>query len=291
MTTVTLVGYACRLRCVVNKSAFSHVTTLAPASWTDPGVTFGAHYRGPRTVPSGLRYCENFVDASEEADLLRVLDGEGAQWQRHIRRAQQFFGLVYYQTSQHIPELQPTADSPVSEQYGRDLGELPAWLLPRVLSTGIYREGVNQVQANEYLADSGIGVHVEDPAAGPAFATLSLLQPVQLTLSSARNGRPLPKDERDREDCVKVLLEPRSFLVLQGESRESFAHAIRQSRLVHLRDGGVLRRDASYRRVSLTFRGIVEQQRSSQRLDMPSGYKTYSVPSASPANSMPAKSE
>jgi len=291
MTAATLVGCAYRTRGVVVKNAFAQVQSLAPASWTEPSVTFGAHFQGPRSVPSGLQYCANFISASEEADLLRVLDGEGGQWQRHIRRAQQFFGLVYYQTSQHIPELQPTVDSPASKQYGRALGELPAWLLPRVHGTGIYQEGVNQVQANEYLADSGIGVHVEDPAAGPAFATLSLLQPVQLTLSRARNGRPLPREERDREDCFKVLLEPRSFLVLQGESREDFAHAIRQSRLVQLRDGGVLRRDPSYRRVSMTFRSIVEQQRSSQRMDLPSGYKTYTVPSARPASVAIAESE
>merc|ERR1719195_827145 len=220
MAAAVLVGCSRRSRGMVARSAFSHVTSLAPISWTEPAVTFGSRFRGPHELPSGLQYCPNFIDVSEETDLLHVLDGRGAQWQRHIRRAQQFFGLVYYQTSQHVPELQPTADAPASEQYGRALGELPAWLLPRVVSTGIYREGVNQVQANEYLADSGIGVHVEDPAAGPAFATLSLLQPVQLTLSRARNGRPVPKEDRDREDCIKVLLEPRSFLVLQGESRE-----------------------------------------------------------------------
>ena len=39
------------------------------------------------------------------------------------------------------------------------------------------------------------------------------------------------------EDCIKILLEPRSLLVLQGSSRYEFAHAIRMSKLVALRDG------------------------------------------------------
>lgn len=61
--------------------------------------------------------------------------------------------------------------------------------------------------ANEYLEDSGIGSHVEDPAAGPTILTLSLLQPVQLTLQRAFNGRPRHRDVREAEDCV-----PRSCL-------------------------------------------------------------------------------
>ena len=33
------------------------------------------------------------------------------------------------------------------------------------------------------------------------------------------------------QDCIKVLLEPRSLFVLEGESRHDFTHAIRQSML------------------------------------------------------------
>lgn len=231
--------------------------TLTRLAWSAPVMTFGDSFQGVREAPPGLRYCRDFVTVGEEAELLKVLDGQGASWMCHIRRAQQFFGLIYYQTSQSVPELQPTGDSSTSAQQGRPMSDLPPWLLHRVLDTGIYLAdpGINQVQANEYLEDSGIGLHVEDPAAGPAFATLSLLEPVQMTLSRAIDGRPVPRDGRDREDCAKVLLEPRSLLVLQGDSRYGFAHAIRQSRLVHLRDGGILRRSTGYRRISLTFRG------------------------------------
>lgn len=266
---------------------FSTVCGLGPAagavfapSWTVPIVSFGERYQGPLEVPEGLRYCTDFVTAAEEEELLSVIDGPGSRWMRYIRRAQQFFGLVYYQTSQAVPELQPTAESPSEAQLGRQLEDLPSWLLPRIYSTQVHAEGadINQVQANEYLEDSGIGLHVEDPAAGPAFTTLSLLQPVQMTLQRAKNGRPLHRDERHREDCVKVLLEPRSLLVLSGSSRSEYAHAIRQSKLVRLREGGVLRRDAGYRRVSLTFRAILTEQRSVQRADMPDGYKSFQLP-------------
>jgi len=225
----------------------------------------------------GLRYCTDFISPEEEAEVLQVLDGPGASWMRKIRRAQQFFGLIYYQTSQAVPELQPSS-SDVESQEGRSLTELPEWLLPRVRSMGLFGEGgINQVLANEYLEDSGIGSHVEDPAAGPTIVTLSLLQPVQLTLQAAENGRPRHRNTRDPEDYVKILLEPLSLLVLEGPSRLNFTHAIRQSRRVPLRDGSVLRRTKHFRRVSLTFRGILSEQRSAHRSDFPEGYQTYSV--------------
>jgi len=251
------------------------------AAWAAPVLEFGRTFKGPQEAPAGLRYWPDFVTPAEEAELQRVVDGEGSAWVRHIRRAQQFFGLVYYQTSQSVPALQPTAESDQRTQRGRALQDLPAWLLRRVLDTGVFESGagtVNQVQANEYLDASGIGVHVEDPAAGPSLATLSLREPVQMTLSRAVDGRPQPRDTRDREDYVKILLEPRSLLVMQGESRYGFAHAIRQSRLVPLRGGEVFRRGRDYRRVSLTFRGILEDERTAERQDMPEGYVPFTLP-------------
>ncbi|CAL1155661.1 unnamed protein product [Cladocopium goreaui] len=245
---------------------------------------FGSRLQGPKQVPAGLRYCTNFITREEESEVLQVLDGPGAAWMRKIRRAQQFFGVVYYQTSQAVPELQPTTSSSQEAQEGRSLNELPEWLLPRVRSLGLFSQpgqGINQVLANEYLEDSGIGSHVEDPAAGPTIVTLSLLQPVQLTLQAAENGRPRHRDARDPEDYVKILLEPLSLLVLEGPSRLNFTHAIRQSKRVPLRDGRVLRREKNFRRVSLTFRGIVSDRRSATRSDFPEGYQTYSVRGAS----------
>eukprot|EP00931_Biecheleriopsis_adriatica_P114951 TRINITY_DN90817_c0_g1_i1.p1 TRINITY_DN90817_c0_g1~~TRINITY_DN90817_c0_g1_i1.p1 ORF type:complete len:311 (-),score=52.23 TRINITY_DN90817_c0_g1_i1:22-903(-) len=279
-----------RPRACSRMSAFHAIAAFATLgvrrwAWSAPVVSYGKRLRGTQEVPEGLRYCVDFVSPAEESELLQIMDNDSS-WMRQIRRAQQFFGLVYYQTSQDIPELQPTADSPASAQHGRPLSELPSWLLPRLLSLGLFQEpgesGINQVQANEYLEVSGIGTHVEDPAAGPTLATLSLLEPIQLTLQKAIDGKPVHKDARDPEDCIKFLLEPRSLLVLQGPSRYEFSHAIRQSKLVPLRDGSTLRRGCDYRRVSLTFRGILADERSSSRMDTPEGYHAYEVPRVPP---------
>jgi len=241
-------------------------------------LEFGSHFHGPNVCPAGLSYCEDFITAEEEVELLETIDGKGSAWKRHIRRAQQFFGLVYYQTSHKVPQLQPTGADLMEAQRGRPLDEMPEWLLQRVLQLGVFQgDSLNQVLANEYLENAGIGLHVEDPAAGDVVVTLSLISPVQFTLQRAVDGKPQHKTVRNKEDCVKILLEPRSLLILSGESRHGYAHCIRQSRLVPLRDGEVLRRSDDYRRVSLTFRSIVEEKRTANRQDAPEGFVAYKV--------------
>ncbi|CAE7603021.1 unnamed protein product [Symbiodinium natans] len=51
------------------------------------------------------------------------------------------------------------------------------------------------------------------------------------------------------------------FKAAPGESRYEYRHGIRRSKLVQLADGQVLRRDEGYRRVSLTFRELLESRR------------------------------
>eukprot|EP00931_Biecheleriopsis_adriatica_P118751 TRINITY_DN94079_c0_g1_i1.p1 TRINITY_DN94079_c0_g1~~TRINITY_DN94079_c0_g1_i1.p1 ORF type:complete len:311 (-),score=50.69 TRINITY_DN94079_c0_g1_i1:124-1056(-) len=244
------------------KSLTSVPVTRAPPDileWSRPTASYGRRFKLGSNLPEGLRYCRDFITSAEEAEL-DILLNQGP-WVRHIKsRAQQFFGLVYYHTTHNVPALQPEN---VIAQQGRPFSDLPPWLLQRVLSTGAFpREGeVNQVAANEYLQNAGISSHVEDPTAfGPNLATLSLLSPVQLTLTPAEeelHGR----DGQDHGNWVKILLEPCSLLLLQGDSRYGYRHGIRRSKRVHLADGKSLRRDDSYRRVSLTFRELLSTRR------------------------------
>ena len=228
-------------------------------AWSDPVVDVGPNH-GP-SLPEGLRYIRDFVTCSEEAELVAAMD-EG-EWLTHLIRAQQFFGLVYYQTRHHMASLQPAS---TEMQQGRALTDLPSWLLPRLVDTGVFLTGeLNQVAANRYTGTTGIAAHVEDPTSfGPNLATLSLLQPVQMTLSVAsevKNSKEAPGDGVDHGNWVKVLLEPRSLLVLQGQSRYAYRHGIRRSRLVRLRDGTEMKRGSDYCRISLTFRQLLETRR------------------------------
>ena len=60
-------------------------------------------------------------------------------------------------------------------QEGRPMGDLPPWLLPRLVSTGVFSEAeINQVAANRYTGTTGIAAHVEDPL---SFGTLAFERP------------------------------------------------------------------------------------------------------------------
>ncbi|CAE7376014.1 unnamed protein product, partial [Symbiodinium necroappetens] len=183
--------------------------------WSQPSAVYGHRFKLSQKLPQGLRYCADFISEAEERELDQLLST--GPWLRHIKsRAQQFFGLVYYQTTQQLPALQPSELSAQNE--ARSMEDLPEWLMQRVLATGAFpREGeINQVAANEYLDRAGISSHVEEPTAfGRNLGTLSMLSPVQMTLTPAEedlHGR----DGLDHGNWVKILLEPRSFLLLQG---------------------------------------------------------------------------
>lgn len=46
-------------------------------AWSRPVAAFGRRWAGPKEVPQGLMYHPNFVTASEEQELLQVIDGPG----------------------------------------------------------------------------------------------------------------------------------------------------------------------------------------------------------------------
>ena len=241
-----------------SKDACRQINSMAEWTWSLPSLEIGPKHAN--CLPEGLRYADNFISEAEELELVRVL---GDHWLDNLIRAQQFFGLVYYQTTHDVAALQPAERE---RQLGRPMRDLPEWLFCRLVSTGVFSEAeINQVAANRYMGTGGIAAHVEDPVSfGPNLATLSLLQPVQMTLSVAtevKNSRDEPGDGVDHGNWVKVLLEPRSLLVLQGQSRYDYRHGIRRSRLVRLRDGTDLKRLPDYCRVSLTFRHLLDTRR------------------------------
>jgi len=229
------------------------------AAWSGPSVRFGLNFRDAHHIPKGVRYQHEFVTSEEETELVGAVDA--GLWLGHLKsRAQQFFGLVYYQTTHDLPSLQPVSET---GQRGRSLDELPPWLLLRIRDTGVFSGlgNINQVAANEYLECSGIGAHVEDPISfGANLATLSLLSPVEITLTPVEQQHQSSTGV-DHGNWVKILLEPRSLFILQDDSRYKFTHGIRRSKIVTLSDGTPFRRGPDYRRISLTFRELLDTRR------------------------------
>lgn len=254
-------------------------TGLSPAGCL-PHAVFGSNFVGG--LPEGLQYWPEFITPEEESALVVMLDA--GDWLTHLlSRKQQFFGLVYYHTMHDVDALQPGDDRAKS---GQPMEMLPPWLLPRVRKTGAFSQPdspINQVAANNYTGTNGISPHVEDPECfGPNLATLSLISPTQMALTRAPM-EPVARDQdrvkgadagdkhparrgngEDDGDWIKILLEPRSLMVMRGESRYAFKHGIRRSRLVELRDGSTVKRDSCYRRISFTFRELLASRRQLQ---------------------------
>ena len=182
---------------------------------------------------------------------------------------QQFYGEVYYHTTGQNALVQPldskaenTLDISVfdwirekleSEQWRRHcFGDLPY---------------PTQVLVNEYNGLDGISSHFEDEQSfGDIIVTISLLSPTLMSMQ---------RPEQHNNDCMellertKVLLEPRSLLVMAGAARFEWRHGISKTAVqVPMPDGGMCRRDDPvYRRISLTIRHLREGRRRTDRHD------------------------
>lgn len=178
----------------------------------------------------GLKYAQEFISALDETALLAAVDAEA--WLSDLKRRVQHYGYRYdYKARKVDPSLY--------------LGSLPNWIHPlaaRLVSGGHMTTAPDQVIVNEYLPGQGISSHVDCvPCFGPVLCSLSLGSHCMMDLECVENG-----------ENLSLLLEPRSLLVLSGDARYKWRHAI-PGRKTDKFSGQVFRRG---RRVSLTFRTV-----------------------------------
>lgn len=198
--------------------------TIASMSSAGPGSA------SPTTeaVP-GLRLLQSFIDAGEERRLLDAIDA--APWRADLRRRVQHYGWRYDYKARAVDETMR-------------LGPLPDWatgLSRRLVGEGLVERTPDQLIVNEYQPGQGIAKHVDCvPCFGKTVLSLSLGGGCVMILAGP-NGR--------RRELV---LAPRSLLVLGGEARIRWSHAIpaRKSDVIE----GV--RVPRARRISLTFRTV-----------------------------------
>jgi alkylated DNA repair dioxygenase AlkB len=119
---------------------------------------------------------------------------------------------------------------------------LPPFVQPlaeRLVIDGYFAKQPDQAIVNEYEPGQGISHHVDCvPCFGETIASLSLGSRCEMEL------------RRDGAGDQHLLLEPGSLLVLSGEARHDWSHAIRARKSDH----GIART----RRVSITFRTILK---------------------------------
>ena len=178
--------------------------------------------------PDGLTYLEDYI-LEDEADRL-VQEIDAAPWRTDLKRRVQHYGYRYDYKARQARR----------EDYLGPLPELFQQLAERLTTEGHFQSVPDQVIVNEYQPGQGISAHIDcQPCFGATIASLSLLSACMMRFVS----HPLFQQ-------MDLSLQPVSLLVLKGEARHLWTHAIpsRKSDIIagqkHLRS----------RRISLTFR-------------------------------------
>ncbi len=179
----------------------------------------------------GLTYLSDFIDAQDEADLIRLIDAQ--PWITELKRRVQHYGYRYDYKARNV--------SPESR-----LGPLPEWLAPccdRLHTNGFFPQPPDQVIVNEYQPGQGIAPHIDCvPCFTDTIASLSLGSPCIMEFTNIETQQKIP-----------VLLEPHSLVVLTGDARYRWQHAI-PHRKTDRHHGAIFPRS---RRLSLTFRKVI----------------------------------
>ena len=182
---------------------------------------------------AGLSYIPNYTDESTEAALLKIIDGQ--PWMNDLKRRVQHYGWRYDYKARNV-----TSDLRI--------GALPDWLQSyavRLQQGGVFAETPDQVIINEYLPGQGISAHIDCvPCFANTIVSLSLGSPCVMDFTHATTG-----------EKQSQLLEPRSLLVLSGDARYVWQHAI-AGRKTDRYNGQIIQRT---RRISLTFRKVIEE--------------------------------
>jgi alkylated DNA repair dioxygenase AlkB len=172
---------------------------------------------------AGLSCIQDFVSVGEERELMAEI--ERGAWSHEFARRRQHYGVAYGERDYNTPT------------------PLPAWIekiARRIVEGGWFSKMPVQALVNEYNPGQGISAH-KDYEPFDEVASLSLASGCLMEFAQGKTG-----------DVKTLWLEPRSLLVLTGEARHEWTHAIRprQNDLVH----GV--KVARQRRLSLTLRTV-----------------------------------
>lgn len=207
-----------------------------------PLTSLAAHIAGQQKQLARLGgiYIQDYISEREEESLLRCIDD--AEWLTDLKRRVQHYGYRYDYTVRHIVD-------------DMRIGDLPQWVMPLAgrLGGDFFGKPPQQMIVNEYQPGQGIAPHVDcEPCFGDVVVSVSLGSICVMDLARRNTG------EENRvadsgDDRVQLFLEPRSAVVLAGDSRYHWTHGI-APRKKDVIGGEIYPR---HRRVSLTFRTVL----------------------------------
>lgn len=184
----------------------------------------------PSPVPDipGLQYIDEYITPDQERRLITAIDRR--EWLTHLKRRVQHYGYTYeYKGSGKTLTAAPP---------------LPRWahgLIEKLLRDELTDEKPNQLIINEYEPGQGISPHIDDQTLfGDVVISISLLSACLMDFT------------RSARKKLSLLLEPRSAVVLSGDSRHKWEHSI-APRKMDIIEGERMKRG---RRISLTFRTV-----------------------------------
>lgn len=175
-------------------------------------------------LPPGVYLTEGYITPDEELRLVEEIDkGEWETAVRMDRRIQQFGWAYDYLQKKTTPAPPP-----------------PGYLRPlrkELYTLGWLRMGAPAVIINEYTPGQGIAAHTDSEEYGDTVVDVSLLDSWVMEFTKG-------------DQIIPVLLPRRSIMLMTGEARWEWKHAI-STRLTDHWHGRAHRRQ---RRISITFR-------------------------------------
>jgi alkylated DNA repair dioxygenase AlkB len=175
---------------------------------------------------AGITYLPDYISQEAHDQFLLVVDQH--PWRPSVDHDVQVYGYSYNH----------------KQRAAIHVGELPGWAVPlaqRLHHEGHIRSVPNQLVVNAYPPGAGIFEHIDQSVFGDTVISVSLGSMCTIRFSHEDSAR-----------CEEMVLEPRSLLVLSGESRWQWKHGI-PPRASDVQEGREYQRT---RRVSLTFRAI-----------------------------------
>jgi alkylated DNA repair dioxygenase AlkB len=173
-------------------------------------------------VISGLRYIPGYLDVAAHDALLAAVDA--SPWRDFGQRRSQIYGYSYHHTKgvYRVEDLPPWAHD-IAVRLQRD---------------GCMPDLADQLIVNDYAPGQGIPAHVDAPLFTDTIVSISLGSSCVMEFTTESGG------------SEEQFLEPMSALVIAGEARHSWKHAIP----ARSHDAWSGRDWPRTRRVSLTFR-------------------------------------